>query len=238
MKKALIATTLVTTLLATSSFAAVSPSATSGNSTDVVSQASYLMGYHLASGLKAHGVPVDEKQLISGIKASIHNKPLSMSEQLQQKVMTDYQKMAQQKVATRMKKEGENNQTSGAAFLAKTAKEPGVKALPNGNGVLYKIIKEGKGPKPTANDSVVVNYEGTLTNGTVFDSSYKRGEPAIFGVSQVIKGWTDALQQMPVGSTWMIYIPADMAYGASGTPGGPIPPNSVLTFKVELLKIK
>ena len=106
------------------------------------------------------------------------------------------------------------------------------------SGLQYKILKEGSGPKPTAADSVVCNYRGTLINGTEFDSSYKRGEPATFPVSGVIKGWTEALQLMPVGSKWQLFIPADLAYGPRGTPGGPIPPNATLTFEVELMSIK
>ncbi len=123
-------------------------------------------------------------------------------------------------------------QTKGQEFLAQNAKEPGVNVLPD--GLQYKVLVEGKGPKPTANQTVKVNYEGTLIDGTVFDSSYKRGEPIEFGVTQVIKGWVEALQMMPVGSTWMLYIPSDLAYGPRGA-GGLIGPNETLIFKVELL---
>ena len=106
------------------------------------------------------------------------------------------------------------------------------------SGLQYKILKEGSGPKPTSTDSVVCNYKGTLINGTEFDSSYKRGEPATFPVTGVIKGWTEALQLMPVGSKWQLFIPPDLAYGPRGTPGGPIGPNATLTFEVELISIK
>jgi FKBP-type peptidyl-prolyl cis-trans isomerase len=102
----------------------------------------------------------------------------------------------------------------------------------------YKILSAGTGPKPTAADSVKCNYKGTLINGTEFDSSYKRGQPATFGVGQVIKGWTEALQLMPVGSKWQLFIPSDLAYGAQGAGGGQIGPNATLIFEVELLSIE
>ena len=120
----------------------------------------------------------------------------------------------------------------GKAFLAENAKQEGVTTLPS--GLQYKVLVEGKGPKPTADQTVKVNYEGSLINGTVFDSSYKRGEPIEFPVTGVIKGWVEALQLMPVGSTWMLYIPSDLAYGPYGA-GGLIGPNETLIFKVELL---
>ena len=121
-----------------------------------------------------------------------------------------------------------------AAFLAKNKQEKGVVTLDS--GLQYKIIQEGTGPKPTLTDTVTVDYEGTLQNGKVFDSSYKRGQPATFPVAGVIAGWTQALQLMPVGSTWMLYIPASLAYGKQGAPGA-IGPNEMLIFKVHLISI-
>lgn len=124
---------------------------------------------------------------------------------------------------------------SGAAFLAENKNKPGVVTLPD--GLQYKIIKAGTGPKPGLENTVVVNYEGTLINGKKFDSSYDRNEPAVFKVSQVIHGWVEALQLMPVGSTWELYIPANLAYGEEGAPPV-IGPNETLIFKVELLGIQ
>ena len=132
-------------------------------------------------------------------------------------------------------KYGENRK-AGEKFLAENAKKEGVKLLP-GSKVQYKVLKEGNGPKPKATDKVKVNYEGKLIDGTEFDSSYKRNKPATFECNRVIKGWTEALTNMPVGSTWEIYIPQELAYGAQEQ-GGKIKPFSVLIFKVELLSIE
>jgi FKBP-type peptidyl-prolyl cis-trans isomerase len=120
-------------------------------------------------------------------------------------------------------------------FLSKISQESGM--VKTDSGLIYKVIKEGAGASPTASERVEVNYEGKLTNGKVFDSSYQRGSTATFGVSDVISGWTEALQLMKAGSVWELYIPADLAYGARGVPGA-IPPNSVLIFKVDLISIK
>ncbi len=130
---------------------------------------------------------------------------------------------------------GDANKKSGDAFLAANKTKPGVVALPS--GLQYKILTAGTGPKPTAADTVVCNYKGTLLDGKEFDSSYKRGQPATFPVGQVIKGWTEALQLMPVGSKWELFIPAELAYGPRAA-GPDITPNSTLVFEVELLSIK
>lgn len=128
-----------------------------------------------------------------------------------------------------------NTVSNGQQFLENNKKEQGVVTLPD--GLQYKVLKEGTGPKPTANDTVIVHYSGTLINGNEFDSSYKRGQPITFPVRGVIPGWTEALQLMPVGSTWMLYIPSSLAYGANGAPPV-IGPNETLIFKVELLGIQ
>jgi FKBP-type peptidyl-prolyl cis-trans isomerase FklB len=127
------------------------------------------------------------------------------------------------------------NKQAGAAYLAENAKKPGVVTLPD--GLQYKVVTAGTGPKPTRTDVVTVNYAGTLVNGKEFDSSYTRGEPATFPVNGVIAGWTEALQMMPKGSTWMLYIPSSLAYGEQGMPPV-IGPNETLIFKVELIDVK
>ena len=136
---------------------------------------------------------------------------------------------------TQMQIPQEQNKAQGEAFLAANKNKPGVVTL--ADGLQYKIIVDGKGEKPTANDSVTVHYAGTLIDGTEFDSSYKRKEPATFPLRAVIPGWTEALQLMKVGSTWELYIPAMLAYGSRGAPPS-IGPNQTLIFKVELLGIK
>jgi len=129
----------------------------------------------------------------------------------------------------------EKAKKDGAAFMEKNKTEAGMVTLPS--GLQYKIVEAGSGKKPAKNDTVTVDYEGTLLNGTVFDSSYKRGQPASFPVSGVIAGWQEALQLMPTGSTWMLYIPPQLAYGQAGA-GGMIGPNETLVFKVHLISIK
>jgi FKBP-type peptidyl-prolyl cis-trans isomerase len=132
---------------------------------------------------------------------------------------------------------GDANKKEGETFLAANKTKEGVVALPD--GLQYKILTAGNGPKPTATDTVVCNYRGTLINGTEFDSSYKRGQPVTFPVGQVIKGWTEVLQMMPVGSKWEVYIPSDLAYGPQGPGrGGPIGPNETLVFEIELVSIQ
>ena len=133
-----------------------------------------------------------------------------------------------------MRAAAESNKKDGAAFLAANAAKEGVVTLPS--GLQYKVLVAGTGPKPTATDSVVCNYRGTLLDNTEFDSSYKTGQPATFPVSGVIKGWTEALQLMPTGSKWQLFIPSDLAYGERGRQ--PIGPNATLIFELELLSIK
>lgn len=139
------------------------------------------------------------------------------------------------KAEEKRKVEGEKNKAEGEKFLAENKDKDGVITLPS--GLQYKVLTSGTGPKPSTNDTVVTHYTGTLLDGTEFDSSVGRGRPATFGVTRVIKGWTEALQLMPVGSKWQLFIPGDLAYGPAGSPPK-IGPNAVLTFDIELLEIK
>ena len=134
-----------------------------------------------------------------------------------------------------MQQLGEANKKAGDTFLAANKTKTGVVALPS--GLQYKVLQEGSGPKPAATDTVVCNYRGTLLDNTEFDSSYKRGQPATFPLNQVIRGWTEGLQLMPVGSKWQLFVPSELAYGARGA-GGAIGPNATLIFEVELLSIQ
>ncbi len=176
---------------------------------------------------------VDESEFKKGFVAGITKEgmklPLDSAKEIVKKQMEFYHNRLMEQ------KYGENRK-AGEKFLAENAKKEGVKLLP-GSTVQYKVLKEGNGPKPKATDKVKVNYEGKLIDGTEFDSSYKRNKPATFECNRVIKGWTEALTNMPVGSTWEIYIPQELAYGAQEQ-GGKIKPFSVLIFKVELLSIE
>ncbi|MBS1945641.1 MAG: FKBP-type peptidyl-prolyl cis-trans isomerase, partial [Bacteroidetes bacterium] len=138
------------------------------------------------------------------------------------------------KVMDAQEKKAEGNLAEGRAFLAENGKKPGI--VTTATGLQYEVLQMGNGPKPTADQTVKVNYRGTLINGKEFDSSYKRGEPAEFPVNAVIPGWTEALQLMPVGSRWKLFIPSDLAYGQHGA-GADIPGNSTLIFEVELMDI-
>jgi FKBP-type peptidyl-prolyl cis-trans isomerase len=199
-------------------------------------KASYAIGMNWGTGLHRQAIDVDSAALIQGMKDALAGGKTLLTEDEARAALTQLQKEMQEKQQAKAAQEGEANKKEGEAFLAANKTKEGVVTLPS--GLQYKILKQGNGPKPTASDSVVCNYKGTLINGTEFDSSYKRGEPATFPVTGVIKGWTEALQLMPVGSTWQLVIPADLAYGPRGTPGGPIGPNATLVFEVELMSIK
>jgi FKBP-type peptidyl-prolyl cis-trans isomerase FklB len=186
------------------------------------------IGKNLADNMKKQDVEVNKDLLLRGLKDGLSgNKPL-MTDEEAQAVLTSFQKhVHEEKVA--------KNTNEGNAFLAANKGKPGVVTLPS--GLQYKVITEGNGPKPSVSDAVICNYKGTLIDGTEFDSSYKRGKPATIPVGRVIKGWTEALQLMPVGSTWQLFIPPSLAYGEEGTNGGPIGPAETLVFEVQLLSI-
>lgn len=196
-------------------------------------KASYALGLNIARGLKSQAVDVDPLLLQRGIRDGLVGKPL-LTDQQAQAALTQLQAQSKQMMEAKMAQLGDANKKEGEAFLAANKTKPGVVALPD--GLQYKIVKEGTGPKPAATDTVECNYRGTLLDGTEFDSSYKRKQTATFALNQVIKGWTEAVQLMPAGSTWELYIPSDLAYGARGA--GPIGPNSTLIFQVELVSIK
>jgi len=197
---------------------------------------SYALGMNIAREIKNDEgeVDVDESALLLGLKDELNHKAQFTDEQ----ALTELKQLSAEAGANQQHQEqaaAETNMKEGETFLAANKAKPGVVALPS--GLQYKIEKVGTGPKPTAADTVVCNYRGTFIDGKEFDSSYKRGQPATFPVSGVIKGWTEALQLMPVGSKWQLYIPPDLAYGPKGA-GGVIGPNQTLVFDVELLSIK
>ena len=194
---------------------------------------SYSIGVNIGKDLKmkTQELDINNAFLLQGIKDAVNGSKTSMSEQDMEATMMSFQ----QEMAGKMKNKAEKNKKEGEAFLAANKNKDGVITLPS--GLQYKILKEGIGAKPTASQTVKCNYRGTLVDGKEFDSSYKRGEPAEFPVGQVIKGWTEALQLMPVGSKWQLFIPSNLAYGESG--GGPlIGPNATLIFDIELISIK
>ncbi len=195
---------------------------------------SYALGMSMGKNLHRDGIEIDTKVLLKGMNDAMSGGTMLMTDQEAQAAIMELQNGLRQKQEAKMQQEGEANQKEGDAFLAANKSKPGVVTLPS--GLQYKILTAGAGPKPTAADSVVCNYRGTLINGTEFDSSYKRGQPATFPVSGVIKGWTEALQLMPVGSKWQLFVPPDLAYGARGA-GSEIGPNSTLIFEVELMSI-
>ncbi|HEY6227311.1 MAG TPA: FKBP-type peptidyl-prolyl cis-trans isomerase [Verrucomicrobiae bacterium] len=200
-----------------------------------VDKLSYSFGLNMGSQIKNQDIDVNPDVILRGLHDGLEGKTPLMTQQEIQEVQAFFRKELQAKFQAKQAQMREKNKIEGEKFLAENAKKEGVKTMTN--GLQYKIIKEGTGPKPKPSDQVKVHYRGTLLNGTEFDSSSKRGpEPATFGVGQVIKGWTEALTNMPVGSKWQLFIPADLAYGANGS-GRTIEPNSTLIFDVELVDI-
>lgn len=202
----------------------------------VHAQASYGIGLEMGRQFKAQSIDLNPDLLFQGLKDGLAGaEPKLTDAQVKQAIQALQQEMQSRQIAA-AKAAGEKSKKEGMDFLAKNAKAPGVKSLPS--GLQYQVITDGKGPTPKATDTVTTHYKGTLIDGTVFDSSYDRGEPATFGVGQVIKGWTEALQLMKVGSKWKLFIPSELAYGPDAPPGSPIPPNATLLFEVELLGVQ
>jgi FKBP-type peptidyl-prolyl cis-trans isomerase len=193
------------------------------------------VGANLGTSLRKQAVDFDPNMVAQGLKTSLAGGKTLMTQEEAQTLLKEVQTDMLKKQQEKMQVVGEANKKEGEAFLAANKGKEGVVTLPS--GLEYKILKEGNGPKPAATDSVVCNYRGTLINGTEFDSSYKRGEPATFPVNGVIKGWTEALQLMPVGSKWQLFIPSSMAYAERGA-GADIGPNATLIFEVELMSIQ
>lgn len=194
-----------------------------------VQKASYGIGQQIGKGLKAQNVDVDVDVLAESIKDVLTGKPSQMTDDQIKETFTKLQEVAKKKAEEAALKAKEE----GTKFLEKNKKEKGV--VTTKSGLQYKVVKSGKGDSPKDDSKVKVHYEGTLIDGTVFDSSFKRNQPAEFPVGGVIPGWTEALKLMKPGAEYELVIPSDLAYGSRGTPG--IPPNSVLKFKVQLLEV-
>jgi FKBP-type peptidyl-prolyl cis-trans isomerase FklB len=190
-------------------------------------EASYVLGYTLATNFARDKVPLDAKRLVAGIQDGLAGAKAPMTEEEMEALLSTFFKELRAHANEQSKADGE-------AFLTANAKAPGVKTTKS--GLQYKVLKEGTGKSPKATDTVTTHYKGTLIDGSTFDSSYDRNEPASFPVNGVIKGWTEALQMMKEGSKWQLFIPSDLAYGPQGRPPV-IPANATLVFEVELLKV-
>lgn len=190
---------------------------------------SYALGMSMASSLVGSGLKqIDVDSFVKAFSATINGEKPEISAQDANQHIQDYFSKRQNEML-------EENIETGRKFLEENKKRDGVTAL--ASGLQYEVMTAGDGPKPSATDKVRCHYHGTLINGTVFDSSVERGQPAVFGVNQVIKGWVEALQLMPVGSKWKLFIPSELAYGNQSA-GSAIEPNSTLIFEVELLGIE
>jgi FKBP-type peptidyl-prolyl cis-trans isomerase len=222
---------LLTLILASSVFAA-------GEliSIDSTKRTSYAVGVDIGKNMAKLPVAFDIPKLLKGVEDAIRGNVLLYTDEEMKTSIEGLQKALQSAAAKESSESAGKNKEVGAAYLKANAKKPGVKTTPS--GLQYKVITLGKGKKPKATDKVKVHYKGTLIDGKVFDSSYDRGEPISFGLDGVIKGWTEGLQLMPIGSKFEFVIPSELAYGDNPRPGGPIGPGAVLVFEVELLAIE
>ena len=197
---------------------------------DQKSKASYGIGLNIGASLKQQGLQLDLNALSQGVKDALSGAKRQLSEEEIRAALS----ALQAEMANKGQELAAANKVEGEAYLKANGSKEGVQSLPS--GLQYKITKAGAGAKPSATDTVRTHYRGTLIDGTEFDSSYTDGEPVTFPVNGVIPGWTEALQLMPVGSKWQLYVPSNLAYGERGH--GPIPPNATLIFDVELLGIE
>jgi len=193
---------------------------------DTKDKASYAIGLRISGDFKRQGLDVNADALVAGLKDGLSKAKPQLTDEQANEALTTWQTEQKGKVAARRSEQAEKNKQEGEKFLAENKSKEGVKTLPS--GIQYKVLKEGDGSTPKATDTVKTNYRGSLINGTVFDSS-KEGQPASFGVGQVIKGWTEVLQMMKVGSKWQVFIPSDLAYGMRGAGGSWFQP--VLSMK-------
>ncbi|MEY4483560.1 MAG: hypothetical protein RL693_1012 [Verrucomicrobiota bacterium] len=202
---------------------------------DQKDKAGYSIGVNIGSSLKNDGLDINLDAIVAGLKDSFTSANPQLTPEQQKEALAILQKEMSEKIAAKMKADGEKAKQQSEEFLAANKTKDGVKILPS--GLQYKVLTEGKGKQPKLTDKVTVHYRGTLVDGKEFDSSYKRGEPATFPVNEVIKGWTEALPLMKEGAKWELFVPASLAYGDQGA-GRDIPPNSTLVFEVELIGVE
>jgi len=202
---------------------------------DSKDKVSYSIGLDIGTTFKKQKMEINSDALVAGLKDGMSGAKPALNPDEVRQVMMEFSKDMREKTAAATKEAADKNSKESEKFLAENKAKPGVKTT--ASGLQYKVEKEGSGTPPKETDTVVVNYRGTLIDGTEFDSSYKRGEPATFPVNRVIKGWTEALQLMKPGAKYQLVIPPDLAYGPGGT-GGDIGPNATLIFEVELMSAK
>jgi FKBP-type peptidyl-prolyl cis-trans isomerase FklB len=202
---------------------------------DLKTKISYIIGQNMGRQMARDKMELDMTTFMAGMKDGIAGTKSALSDAEMQAAIAEFTEAQQVKQNAAKAAQGDKNKAEGAAFLAANGKKEGVTTLPS--GVQYKVLKAGTGVTPKLTDSVTTHYKGTLLDGSTFDSSYERGQPATFPVNGVIAGWTEVLQKMKVGDKWEIYVPGDKAYGPRGTPDGSIGPNAVLTFEIELIAV-
>lgn len=196
---------------------------------------SYMVGMALGKQLEPIKDEVDVDTIAKAVRATLAGEKLLMTEDQARDIGESFGQKMQQKAVAKAEADAKTNLEDGKKFLADNAKKPGVQTT--ASGLQYQVVTEGKGPKPKAGEVVRVHYKGATLDGKTFDSSYDRGQPVVFPLDQVVPGWQEGLQLMPVGSKYKLWIPGNLGYGDKGTPGGPIGPNATLVFDVELLDI-
>lgn len=202
-----------------------------------IDSVSYAFGFNVGKGMSQQGMnDIDAGLFAKGMQKALNNDSLQISEDTLQAIIQQYQIKAQQKAQKQRAADGQENKEAGEEFLAENKDKEGVQTTES--GLQYKVLEEGSGATPSAEDTVTVNYKGTLLNGEVFDSSYERGQPADIPLNRVIPGWTEGIQLMNTGGKYKFWIPGELAYGANPQPGSPIGPNELLVFEVELLEVK
>ncbi len=201
--------------------------------TNEIDKLSYSIGADLGKNFKQQGIDINPDAMAKGMQDGMSGK-LQMTDEQMKEVLTNFQKNLMAKRTEAHQKKAMENKAKGENFLKENKAREGIVTLPS--GLQYKVLEKGTGAKPSKDDSVTVEYTGRLIDGKVFDSTEKTGKPATFKVSQVIPGWTEALQLMPAGSTWEIFVPANLAYGERSV-GGPIGPNETLIFKIHLISV-
>ena len=198
-------------------------------------QVSYVIGMQIGESLKGAKDEVDLDTLFKSVRSTIDGKEPLLTQEEAMQVMQDFSMRMQAKQMAEFQESGKRNAEEGGKFLAENAKKEGVQTTES--GLQYQVLTAGEGARPSAGDTVRVHHRGTLLDGEVFDDSYARREPVEFALAQVVPGWQEGLQLMPVGSKYKLWIPGKLGYGEQGTPGGPIGPNATLVFEVELLDI-